>query len=279
MLKYIHENKKKFIGIIVVIAVLLFAFWYGNGNQSSRGFSLNDGKDVTQAAAEDENVSKNTGTEDLDIKEDALIADAEESYSDSVINSNGDSKENGQNTNSNNGDKIQGNTEATESENSEKEIQENTTQENTAQDQSQQNGKPVEGENENNSISCTISISCATILNNMDQLKPNKKDLVPSDGWILKPQTITVTSGESVYDVLSQICRSNQIHMEATVSSLYQTAYVEGINNIYQFDCGTGSGWNYKVNGSMASVGASAYKVKDGDVIEWKYTCDMGRDI
>ena len=59
----------------------------------------------------------------------------------------------------------------------------------------------------------------------------------------------------------------------------YNSAYIEGINNIYEFDGGELSGWTYLVNGKVPGVGCSEYKVKNGDVIEWLYTCDMGRDL
>jgi hypothetical protein len=53
-------------------------------------------------------------------------------------------------------------------------------------------------------------------------------------------------------------------------------AYISGINYIYEFDFGDLSGWTYTVNGKTPSVGASQYTLKDGDVIEWKYTLTLG---
>ena len=60
---------------------------------------------------------------------------------------------------------------------------------------------------------------------------------------------------------------------------LYNTAYIEGIANLYEFDCGELSGWMYRVNGEFPNVGCSLYKLKDGDTVEWVYTCDLGRDV
>ena len=54
---------------------------------------------------------------------------------------------------------------------------------------------------------------------------------------------------------------------------------VEGINQLYELDCGKNSGWMYSVNGTFPNYGASAYKPKDGDVILWVYTCDLGNDV
>jgi hypothetical protein len=54
---------------------------------------------------------------------------------------------------------------------------------------------------------------------------------------------------------------------------------IAGINNLYEFDVGELSGWMYKVNGWYPNYGCSRYQVKDGDLIEWNYTCDLGRDL
>lgn len=128
-------------------------------------------------------------------------------------------------------------------------------------------------------LTCTISINCATILDNMDKLDPAKKDFVPSDGWILKKITVTFEKGETVHDVLKRVCRDKGIHMESTYTPVYDSAYVEGINQIYEFDCGSESGWMYKVNGWFPNYGSSQYEVSDGDEIAWVYTCNLGDDV
>ena len=60
---------------------------------------------------------------------------------------------------------------------------------------------------------------------------------------------------------------------------MYNSHYIEGINNLYEFDCGELSGWMYSVNGWYPNYGCSRYQVQDGDVIEWHYTCDLGEDL
>ena len=130
-----------------------------------------------------------------------------------------------------------------------------------------------------NTVSCTISISCATILDNRDKCNPEKLELVPDDGWLLAPVTVTAAEGASVFDVLQQVCRDNKIHLEFSNSPVYQSAYIEGIGNLYEFDCGELSGWMYSVNGWFPNYGCSSYAVQDGDVIEWVYTCDLGSDV
>ncbi len=142
--------------------------------------------------------------------------------------------------------------------------------------------KPVEPQQqttEDNRIYCTFSISCSTILDNKDKMSPEIADIVPSDGWILKPQKVEITDGESVFDVLTRVCKDKKIHMEYSWTPIYNSAYIEGIANIYEFDCGDLSGWMYKVNDWYPNYGCSRYVIKNGDTVEWNYTCSSGRDL
>lgn len=67
--------------------------------------------------------------------------------------------------------------------------------------------------------------------------------------------------------------------MEASYTPLYDAYYIEGINQLYEFDCGSLSGWTYKVNGIAPNYGCSKYEISDGDDIVWSYTCNLGVDV
>ncbi|MCR4842091.1 MAG: DUF4430 domain-containing protein [Eubacterium sp.] len=82
-----------------------------------------------------------------------------------------------------------------------------------------------------------------------------------------------------MFDVLKSACSASGIALEFSESVTYATAYVEGIGGLYEFDCGSLSGWMFRVNGSFPNYGASAIEVSDGDRIEWLYTCNMGDDL
>ena len=146
-------------------------------------------------------------------------------------------------------------------------------------------GKPTPVEPEDTTIdtsknhTCTFSISCRTTLKNMDLCDESKQGIVPSDGVILASTRVAFSEGESVFDVLQRVCRDNSIHMEYIWTDIYNSAYVEGIANLYEFDVGSLSGWMYKVNGWFPNYGCSRYQLKDGDVVCWEYTCDLGADV
>lgn len=128
-------------------------------------------------------------------------------------------------------------------------------------------------------LTCTLMVRCDTILNNMSKLSDEKKDIIPSDGIIFPKQRIVFEEGESVFDVLLRVMRENKIHLEYESTPSLNSTYIEGIANIYEFDCGSMSGWIYKVNEKSQNFGCSDYILKDDDFVEWIYSCDLGSDI
>ena len=145
-------------------------------------------------------------------------------------------------------------------------------------------GKPIPVEPQHavvtdKQLTCTLTITCKTILDNMDDLDPEKIELVPEDGVILAEKTVTFYEGENVFQLLRREAKANKIHMEFEETPIYNSAYIEGIHNLYEFDCGELSGWMYSVNGWYPNYGCSRYQLKEGDQVEWIYTCDLGRDI
>ena len=109
-------------------------------------------------------------------------------------------------------------------------------------------GRPVPVEPENVTISdkaytCTLTVRCDTILDNMSWLDPAKVDLVPPDGVIFPETTVTFYEGESVFNLLQREMKKAGIHLEFENTPIYNSAYIEGIGNLYEFDCGDLSGW------------------------------------
>jgi hypothetical protein len=129
------------------------------------------------------------------------------------------------------------------------------------------------------SFTVYLTVRTDTILNNMNLLNREKHELVPHDGVIFPTTAVTAYEGESVFNILQREMRRARIHMVSRFTPIYNSAYIEAINNLYEFDVGELSGWMYKVNDWFPNYGASRYMLKPGDVIEWHYTCDLGRDL
>ena len=128
-------------------------------------------------------------------------------------------------------------------------------------------------------LTCTLSVRCDTILENIEWISEEKISLVPQDGVIFAETTVTFYEGESVFNLLMREMKRNKIHMEFVNTPVYNSAYIEGIGNLYEFDCGELSGWMYKVNDVFPKYGCSRYLLKDGDKVEWVYTCNLGQDV
>ena len=83
--------------------------------------------------------------------------------------------------------------------------------------------------------------------------------------------------GDTAYTVLKRAAQAQNISVEVSGSS--RKVYVQGINDLYEFDKGATSGWLYQVNDAFPSKSASNYAVEAGDVVNWVYTLDMGKDV
>jgi hypothetical protein len=93
----------------------------------------------------------------------------------------------------------------------------------------------------------------------------------PKDrGAILAPTKVEFKEGQTVYDILLQTTKKHGIQIETRGSGA--TAYVEGIDNIYEFDYGVKSGWVFELNGVSLTKSIGTMIVKDGDTIECYYT-------
>lgn len=148
------------------------------------------------------------------------------------------------------------------------------------EDQKEDEYTSDDSENGGSSNICTITIRCDTILDNLENLDAGKEAYVPANGVILSTSQVEFDDGETVFDVLKRVCDYAGIQLEYSWTPMYSTYYIEGINNLYEFDCGNESGWMYKVNGWFPNYGCSAYTLKNGDDIVWCYTCNgLGADV
>ena len=145
-------------------------------------------------------------------------------------------------------------------------------------------GRPVPVEPQDTTVgddafTVTLSVRCDLILQNMNLLKKDKHELVPADGVLFPATVVTAYEGESVFNVFQREMKQARIHMSFRNTPIYNSAYILDVNNLYEFDVGELSGWMYKVNGWFPNYGCSRYQLQPGDVIEWVYTCDLGRDV
>ena len=107
-------------------------------------------------------------------------------------------------------------------------------------------------------------------------------------GTIIPQTKVPFKSGESIAQVTIRLLDHLGIGYSYT-GSVTGNFYLASIQNFEvkntpydsmgEFDAGTGSGWMITLNGWFIDKSTAAFAVSDGDVIQWKYTCQVGKDI
>ena len=285
MIELLKKHKYKIIAAVCALAVLTGAFFAGGSLGDNAPDVVKSSTSNVAVLAENTTVSQSTNESTAPTESPTKATGKNKPEQKATAPTSTSKTKSEQSAVSNQTSKSSSSSSSTSSKTSSKNSQSST---NTKQDKYKtdpvpegkpQPVEPQEQEIVDNTLKCTFSISCATVLDNMDILDKSKKEIIPDDGWILKPVTVTFNEGESVFDVLKQVCKDNKIQLEFSFTLIYNSAYIEGINNLYEFDCGSLSGWMYEVNEWFPNYGCSRYEVKNGDVIEWQYTCDLGGDI
>ena len=134
----------------------------------------------------------------------------------------------------------------------------------------------VELENRPEENICYVSITCKTAIAS-GELSDSMLSVLPEDGVILLEYKTDFEEGDTVFDVAAKVVKENKIHMEHTGTA--KVPYIEGVANLYEFDCGPLSGWMYQVNGWFPSFSMGQFEVERGDHISMVYTCDLGEDV
>lgn len=94
-----------------------------------------------------------------------------------------------------------------EEEKQKKQEAERKKQEEEKKRQEEEERKQQEADNTTSTGSCTLTIECHTLLDNLDNVKESKQKYVPASGVILKKTKVPFTEGETVYDILKRTCK------------------------------------------------------------------------
>ena len=299
-------NKKK-ISIVAVSAVVIVSLGLGFNSIFKKANTLETDNNDTVVSDQSIETGDELNTEEAKVdktetkkenKENKKNEDTTDSSGNSNKNSSKSTKTDGTETKKPNNDEVEktdNSSEKPEPSNNEKpkpgDSSEKPKPSNNEKPKPSNNEKPKPGNSstkpkpENNQTitspkpknkTVTIAISCKTAINNGLNKKPGFSHL-PSNGIILQNMKVEFNEGDTVFDILVKVTRKKGIHMEYRGSG--SNTYIEGINNLYEFDGGSNSGWMYSVNGVYPNYGVGAYKVKSSDVIKFNYTCNLGADL
>ncbi len=107
-------------------------------------------------------------------------------------------------------------------------------------------------------------------------------------GTIISSTKVPFKKGEKITHVTKRLLDHLGMRMSYTgtlESGFYLGAICDfelkgtAYDSMGEFDAGTGSGWMITLNKTFIKYGASEFQVKNGDVIKWQYTCQLGKDI
>ncbi len=142
-------------------------------------------------------------------------------------------------------------------------------------------GQPVsEFVPEDSTLLCTIEIRCDTILDHLSQLTPEELAAVPEDGVILPATQVGFNDGESAFEIMRRLCDDRGIPLSYSYTLVFGGYYIEGINGLHVHEAEASSGWLYRVNGWFPNYSCGRYKVNDGDIISFVFSCDgWGKDV
>lgn len=83
--------------------------------------------------------------------------------------------------------------------------------------------------------------------------------------------------GESAFEALVRAGDLDGLYIEYTGSG--KGAYVQGIEDYFEFDHGPVSGWLYSVNNEFPQVGTGRFELSPSDQLVFHYTKDGGDDV
>ncbi|MHA6260445.1 S-layer homology domain-containing protein, partial [Sporosarcina sp. CAU 1771] len=94
---------------------------------------------------------------------------------------------------------------------------------------------------------------------------------------IIQAVDVELQSGDTAFTLLKRVVDEKGISIDYSGSGT--ALYVRAIQGLREFNGGPESGWMYSVNGTFPNYSAGSYILKDGDVLRWQYTKDLGKDI
>lgn len=123
-------------------------------------------------------------------------------------------------------------------------------------------------------LNCTIAVTCHELAADPSVLEPDKQELVPEDGFILPLTPVLFFPEEDACNLLIRTLRASGIQIDVEKMPGTGDYYVKGINNLYEMEAGSFSGWICKVNDEILDYSSSAYLLQEGDAVEFFYAKD-----
>lgn len=126
-----------------------------------------------------------------------------------------------------------------------------------------QNKAPIANNNQNTSINKNTNTGAV----NQETTIQTSLQIDRQDGSTVKVFSVKMGKDSTALAQLQKAAADNNIAIEIKTSDF--GSYVNAIDGLSGV---AAHYWNLSVNGKASEVGASDLKLKEGDIIEWKYT-------
>lgn len=121
---------------------------------------------------------------------------------------------------------------------------------------------------ESQKITVTVSVDCKTAV----AAGYEQATSISSSGSLAQ-KTVTLPKGASAFDAL----KASGLSVGSESTSM--GTYVYSIASLREKQCGSMSGWLYMVNGKILSKSCDSAILQSGDRVNWRYTCNGGKDL
>lgn len=134
--------------------------------------------------------------------------------------------------------------------------------------------KALEGIAKANLIPYTLTIDASLLKENPDSITNEAVEgLIPDDGMIMLNGEFVCTAGLSVMDATIIGLKEKGLSYDNS------QGYMSMLADLSSGDAGDYSGWLVKVNGEFPTVGVEQIEINTGDIVEWVFSLDGGKDV
>ncbi|ACV62816.1 Ig domain protein group 2 domain protein [Desulfofarcimen acetoxidans DSM 771] len=140
-----------------------------------------------------------------------------------------------------------------------------------------------------NEVSPDLGTVKVRVMDNVQRLAGDMPNISPAYrepfGEILPWTEVKITGGLTIRGALEKALAAKGITAygaESYLSGIGPVISEDGsrtVDKLSEFSSGNKSGWMVTLNDWFINAGANTFMVKDGDIIEWCYTCDLGADL
>jgi len=280
----------KSIKLVMIYAICVLVLSGCNNQVASEQQALN--LDTSMAADKDSTTSFEASdqSDNSNSSSSGNTDNNTDSNTDSNANSNTDSKADTNTSDSNGADQSEGDTTSNTDNNNDGNTNSNDDSNNDGNTDSNTDGSTNSNTSSNTSNATSnyndnVNSTTSSSDDGIDEVKPADSNPLPvtitingpEDEGVIYTGNYTYKENMTVMSLLIDIHETEGLLLDYSGSG--DATYINGIDNLYEFDYGPLSGWLYGVNGTFPLKSVGAFQLSPGDEVTFYYTLDNGVDV